>query len=103
MRRHSLRAMSSLPLLQLAAAASAQAAPDGGCGKSDSGEVIVCGNRQDQDRYRLPKLPEKYEGKSIRAETDVIPGVHTRAHVESETMIDGQESKKLLVTFTIPF
>lgn len=103
MRRYCLRAIGSLPVLQLAAAAGAQAVPDEGCGTGDGDEVVVCGTRPGQDRYRLPKLPDKYERKPIRAETDIIPGVHTRAHVESETMVDGQESKKLLFTFSIPF
>jgi hypothetical protein len=73
------------------------------CPKSGGDEIVVCGSRERQSPYRLPKLSDKYERKAIRAETDAIPGVHARAHAESERMADGNLSKRLLVTFSLPF
>jgi len=64
---------------------------------------VVCGPRPGESPYRLPRLPEKYGRKPIRAETDAIPGVHTRAHVQSDRMPDGNVSKALMVTFSLPF
>lgn len=92
-----------LVFVQLAAAAPAQSAPADTCDRPQSVEIVVCGSRRGQSPYRIPKLPDKYGGKPIRAETDAIPGVHTRAHVESEGMPDGQVSKRLMVTFSVPF
>jgi hypothetical protein len=93
----------SLALLQLAAVAGTQPAATDGCSRTPQGEIVVCGSRTGESHYRLPKLPDKYARKPIRAETDAIPGVHTRAHVESERMPDGNVSKRLMVTFSLPF
>lgn len=94
----------SLLVLQVAAAAggSRQAATDP-CPRTSQGEIVVCGSRTGESPYRLPKLPDKYDRKPIRAETDAIPGVHTRAHTQSEAMPDGKISKSLMVTFSLPF
>jgi hypothetical protein len=94
------RLLGSIVLLQLAAAAPE---PAPGCDRGAGQEIVVCGTRTGPSPYRLPKLPEKYGPKQIRAETDAIPGVHTRAHVDSSTMPDGNVSKRLMVTFTTPF
>lgn len=80
-----------------------QIAPPTACPPAKPGEILVCGSRSGQSPYRIPKLPKTYDRKPIRAETDAIPGVHTRAHVESVGMPDGNVSKRLMVTFTFPF
>lgn len=72
------------------------------CRSHDANEVVVCADRKGENPYRLPSLPQKYDPKKIRAETDVIPGVHTRAHVDSPTMPDGRQSNRVMVTFSIP-
>jgi hypothetical protein len=97
------RVISSLALLQLAAAAPAQTARAENCDRTQSTEIVVCGSRPALNPYRIPKLPDKYQRKPIRAETDAIPGVHTQAHVQSEGMPDGQVSKRLMITFSVPF
>lgn len=51
----------------------------------------------------MPKLPDGYEPKRVRAESDAIPGVHTSVHVEEDHQAYGFVSKKLLVTFSMPF
>jgi hypothetical protein len=97
------RVIGLLAAVQSAAAPNAQQNPANGCRPASSGEIVVCGTPRAESPYRLPKLPDTYEPKPVRAETDVIPGVHTRAHVESERMLDGNVSKRLMVTFTVPF
>jgi len=92
-----------LAALQIAAVPDAQQNPSNGCKASSPSEVVVCGTRHGESPYRLPKLPDKHELRPIRAETDAIPGVHARAHVESETLLGGSVAKRLMVTFTVPF
>lgn len=68
-----------------------------------SGEVVICGSRPGESPYRLPRLPERYDPKQIRAETNVIPGVHARAHVDTETRPDGYQSNRVMVTLSTSF
>lgn len=84
------------------AAALLDLAQPGECA-SKPGEIVVCAPRGAPNRYRLPPLPHTYDRKPLRAETDAIPGVHARAHVESEGMPDGRVARRLLVTFSLPF
>jgi len=51
----------------------------------------------------MPRLPERYDPKKIRAETNVIAGVNARAHVDTVDMPDGNRSNRLMVTIGIPF
>ena len=90
-------------VLQAPLAANAQAVPTNACNSGTQPEIVVCGSRSGQNPYRIPKLPDKYGRKPVRAETDAIPGVHTLAHVESQGMPDGNVSKRLMVTFSLPF
>jgi hypothetical protein len=96
-------AIGFLASLQIAADAGTPALVTDQCARTRTDEVVVCGSRNTTSPYRLPKLPKVYDEKPLRAETDAIPGIHTRAHVESEKMLDGKISKRLLVTFSIPF
>ena len=93
----------SLIVLQAAVAANAQSIATNECNSGTQTEIVVCGSRAGQNPYRIPKLPDKYGRKPVRAETDAIPGVHTQAHVESQGMPDGNVSKRLMVTFSLPF
>ena len=70
---------------------------------SGSGEVVICGSRPGESPYRLPRLPERYDPRQIRAETNVIPGVHARAHVDTETRPDGYQSNRVMVTLSTSF
>ena len=90
------------PLLALADSAAPQPAPPS-CRPAAPGEIVVCAQRQGESPYRLPKLPTKYDRKAIRAESDIIPGVHTDAHVEAAARPDGYVAKRLMVTFKMPF
>lgn len=90
-----------LALLLLAVIAPPAGYTDG-CPRS-SGEVVICGSRPGESPYRLPRLPERYDPKQIRAETNVMPGVHARAHIQSETRPDGYQSNRVMVTLSTSF
>ena len=70
---------------------------------SGNGEVLICGSRPGESPYRLPRLPERYDPKRIRAETNVMPGVHARAHVDTEIRPDGYQSNRVMVTLSTSF
>ena len=72
------------------------------CPKGSPDEIVVCGSRNGQSRYRLPKLPDSYDRKPLRAET-TIGGTRARAHAESSTRPDGLVDKRIMITFTVPF
>jgi len=95
--------ISSLAVLQVVAPANAQPIATDQCNRAEKGEIVVCGSRPGENPYRLPKLTDKYERKPMRAEIDAIPGVHTQAHVESETLADGNVAKRVMLTFRVPF
>ena len=91
-----------LAFLLLAVVAPAPSYTDA-CPRGASGEVVICGSRPGENPYRLPRLPERYDPKKIRAETNVIADVHARAHVDTVDMPDGNRSNRLMVTIGIPF
>ncbi len=72
------------------------------CPKGSADEIIVCGSRDRQSRYRLPNLPHGYDRKPLRAE-GTIAGTHVRAHAESEVRPDGLVDKRVMITFSVPF
>lgn len=72
------------------------------CPRGSPDEIVVCGSRGEQGRYRLPKLPPTYERKPLRAET-TIAGTSARANVQSEARPDGLVDKRVMVTFSWPF
>jgi hypothetical protein len=92
--------MLALLLLAVVAPAPSYAAA---CPRGAGGEVVICGSRPGENPYRLPRLPERYDPKKIRAETNVIADVHARAHVDTVDMPDGNRSNRLMVTIGIPF
>jgi len=91
-----------LPFLLLAVVAPAPSYTDA-CPRGSGGEVVICGSRPGESPYRLPRLPERYDPKKIRAETNVIADVHARAHVDTETRPDGYQSNRVMVTLSTSF
>jgi len=75
----------------------------GVCTSSDPKEIVVCGSRDHDSPYRLPKLPQKYERGSFRAETELVPGVHASAHVDSVDLPGGAKSNRALISIGIGF
>lgn len=91
-----------LAFITLAASLAPVTAADD-CNRSRGDDIVVCGSRTGQNPYRLPKLPQRYDPKQIRAETSVIPGVKSSAHVDTVGMPDGYRSNRMMVTFSLPF
>ena len=73
------------------------------CASSNPKEIVVCGSREHDPRYRLPKLPLKYERRAFRAETELAPGLHARAHVDSVDLPGGAKSNRALISIGIAF
>ena len=74
------------------------------CDASDSGEVVVCADREGADRYRLQPLPEEETAAAPpRAETTLFGKVRASADLESEALQAGQISKRLMLRFKLPF
>lgn len=103
MRRRIVAVITSIVVLEFTSASEAQSMLPDECNSAKGEEIVVCGSRPTESPYRLPKLDQRYERKPLRAETDVIPGVHTRAHAEADRLPGGSLSKKLLVTFSTGF
>ena len=72
------------------------------CASANSHEVVVCGSRERNQRYRLPKLADKYKPNAIRAETS-IAGTPAGVHVSEANLPGGQKSKRLMLTISTAF
>jgi hypothetical protein len=72
------------------------------CTSRNPSEIVVCGLREKSQRYRLPKLPDKYDRDAIRAEIKVA-GLPTRLHVDSVDLPGGQHSNRLMLTVSTSF
>jgi hypothetical protein len=71
------------------------------CPKGSKDEIVVCGSRDRQSPYRLPKLDDqKYKPRRLHPE-NIVPG--GRIHAESSTRPDGLVDKRVMITFTVPF
>lgn len=70
------------------------------CAKPGPDEIVVCGSRSGQSRYRLPKLGHEFDAKRFHPES-VVPG--GRIHVESVTRPDGTRDNRIMITFALPF
>ena len=73
------------------------------CVSSDPKEIVVCGSREHDSRYRLPNLSQKYERGAFRAETELAPGLHASAHVDSVDLPGGAKSNRALLSIGIGF
>jgi hypothetical protein len=73
------------------------------CSSSDPKEIVVCGSREHDSRYRLPKLSQKYERGAFRADAELAPGLHARAHVDSVELPGGAKSNRVLLSIGLGF
>ena len=73
------------------------------CASSDPKEIVVCGSRDHDSPYRLPKLSQKYERGAFRAQTELAPGVRASTHVDSVDLPGGAKSNRALVSIGIGF
>jgi hypothetical protein len=69
---------------------------------SDSGEVVVCAERDPDKRYRLQSIDEqKYVDPPVRAETKFAGGV--LGITGQPTTVGGFPSNRIMLTFKIKF
>ena len=94
-----------LPLLFIASASAAEpAATQLACGPSAPDQITVCGTRNGESPYRLPKTAKDYAPKPLpKAEVHLAEGVTANAHAESQVMPDGKAGKALMLTVKIKF
>jgi len=72
------------------------------CGKGDSEEVVVCGAKDADKRYRLRSVDEqKYADAPIRAQKTFGPD--TLDLGGKQATVGGFPSNRLMITFTVPF
>ncbi len=73
------------------------------CDAGDASTVVVCGRRDRESPYRLPKLSERYQPSKIRAETGLGKGVRASAAVTSVDLPGGQKSNRAMITIRTAF
>lgn len=76
--------------------------PSETCGKGNIDEVVVCGARDADKRYRLQAIDERqYAEAPIRAKTNIGPD--TLDVGGKQATVGGFTSNRLMITFTVPF
>jgi hypothetical protein len=73
------------------------------CARSDEDEIVVCGSRQKNERYRLPPLPSEYEKGPLKAEAGLGGGVTGNAYLDSEQLANGVISKRVMIGIKTKF
>ena len=75
-----------------------------GCDRpAANGEVIVCGDRDRDERHRLRPIEQgAYREEPVRAEMNLGSG-KLSLHNEDKDLGGGQHSKRAMITFTLPF
>ena len=75
-----------------------------GCDRAAAtGEVVVCGNKDRDERYRLRPIEKgAYRDEPVRAEMN-LGGGKLSLHNEDKDLGGGQHSKRAMVTLTLPF
>ena len=64
---------------------------------------MVCGSREKNLRYRLPKLPERNEWSPLRADTQLATGLRGSVHVDPIELPGGAKSNRLMITVATHF
>ena len=79
-------------------------APADQCGSAaPANEVVVCGKKDRDERYRLrPIAKGAYRDEPVRAEMN-LGGGKLSLHNEDKDLGGGQHSKRAMVTFALPF
>jgi hypothetical protein len=77
---------------------------DDDCGRpTPSDEVVVCGAKDKDERYRLRPIEKGiYRDEPVRAEMSLGAG-KLSAHNEDKEVAPGIHSKRAMITFTLPF
>lgn len=73
------------------------------CDHHAADQIVVCGPRASISPYRLPKPSETYEPKRIRAESELIRGVHAGIKIDPFALPGGLQSNRLMLTINVKF
>ena len=73
------------------------------CASTNSNDIIVCGRRDINQRYRLPQLDTDRFEPNRRAETSLIGNVRGAAEVESKEIGPGITSNRVMFRLKLPF
>ena len=77
------------------------AKPDAQCEAAD-GEIVVCGSRKANDRYRLKPLPPAREGPN-KAEVSLGGGATLSAETEAGGVPGAESVPRVMVRFKLKF
>ncbi|WP_114952326.1 hypothetical protein [Sphingosinicella terrae] len=73
------------------------------CGETEGDEILVCGRRRDDERYRVRMPANPYAEAPVRAGMGLGGGATAVVQVQSVEFPAGQISKRALVTIRVPF
>lgn len=75
-----------------------------GCAPANATEIVVCGSRQESERYRLRPLPDGgFEEDRLVAEADLGRGFTGKVHMDQVEISPGIVSKRVLFSIKKPF
>jgi len=97
----------AIPLIALAQLAPipVERAPRESAGQCESlnGEIVVCGSRKANDRYRLRPLPEAEQAPPKKAEITLGEGVTVAASMEEGGAAGAENVPRFMVKFKLKF
>ncbi len=74
------------------------------CAPGDPNEIVVCGSRQESERYRLRPLPDgEFEEDRLVAKADLGGGFTGKMHMDQVEISPGIVSKRVLFSIKKPF
>ncbi|MDP9414525.1 MAG: hypothetical protein M3Q08_10640 [Pseudomonadota bacterium] len=74
------------------------------CAPGNPNEIVVCGSRQESERYRLRPLPDgEFEEDRLVAEADLGGGFTGKMHMDQVEISPGLVSKRVLFSIKKPF
>ncbi|MGC5799354.1 hypothetical protein J4O76_20095 [Sphingomonas sp. NFX23] len=70
---------------------------------TDDGEILVCGRRDADSRYRLKPLDTSRYEPNRRAETTLVGDLKGAAEVEQKELAPGMTSNRIMFRLKLPF
>ncbi len=75
-----------------------------GCAPGNATEIVVCGSRQESERYRLRPLPDAdFKEDRLVAEANLGGGFTGKVHMDQVEISPGILSKRVLFSIKKPF
>lgn len=73
------------------------------CGSENGADIVVCGRRSGDSRYRVPDLGDRFPEKPLVAEVWLGNGSTARAYVEGVEIAPGVRSNRVMIGIKTPF